>query len=121
MEITNKSIVQSDKFIEAILRQIEFELCRVMWNNNQEEYASPFDNTGNNYKNDVFEVRAFDWSDEPEVDWNFKYKDIEISWYKYLGRGMDWNRPITLEELQSMLEECLESVNKEDKAYEHFC
>lgn len=120
MKITDKSIVQSDKFMEAILRQIESELCRVMWNNNQEEYASPFANTGNNYKNDVFEVRAFDWSDEPEVEWNFKYKDIEISWYKYLGRGMNWNRVIKIEELQPMLEECLESINKEDKAYEHF-
>ena len=121
MEITNKSIVQSDKLIEATLRQIEFELCRVMWNNNQEEYASPFDNTGNNYKNDVFEVRAFDWSDEPEVDWNFKYKDIEISWYKYLGRGMDWNRPITLEELQEMLEDCLKSIKREDSLEKEGC
>jgi hypothetical protein len=113
-------IVYSEALIEATLRQIEFELCRVMWNNTQEEYASPFDNTGNNYKNDTFEVRAFDWSDNPEVDWNFKYKDIEISWYKYLGRGMDWNRAITLEELQEMLEDCLESIKKEDSALIYF-
>lgn len=113
-------IVYSEALIEATLRQIEFELCRVMWNNTQEEYASPFDNTGNRYKNDVFEVRAFDWSDEPEVEWNFKYKDIEISWYKHLGRGMDWNRPITLEELQEMLEDCLESIKKEDSALIYF-
>lgn len=79
MKITDKSIVQSDDLIVAILRQIENELCRVMWNNTQKEYPSPFSNTGNKYKNKVFEVRAYDWSENPKVEWNFKYKDIEIS------------------------------------------
>jgi hypothetical protein len=115
-----ENIVYSEALIEAVLNQIENELCKVMWNNTQEEYPSPFDNTGNRYKNDTFEVRAFDWSDDPEVDWNFKYKDIEISWCKYLGRGMDWNRPITLEELQEMLEDCLASIRKEDKLLYYF-
>ena len=115
MKIVDPTIVQSDDFVEAILRQIEAELNRVMWNNNQQEYTSPFGNTGEIYKNDTFEVRAYDWSDEPEVDWNFKYKDIEITWYKYLGRGMDWNRQIKVEEMQIMLEDCLKSIRKEEK------
>ena len=114
----NRNIVNHEALIEAVLRQIENELSRVMWNNNQKEYTSPFSNTGERYKNDVFEVRAYDWSDNPEVEWNFKYKDIEISWYKYCGRGMNWNRQIKLTELQQMLIDCLESIFKEEVSNE---
>jgi hypothetical protein len=110
----NRNIVNNEALIEAVLRQIENELSRVMWNNNQKEYISPFSNTGERYKNDVFEVRAYDWSDNPEVEWNFKYKDIEISWYKFCGRDMKWNRQIKLMELQQMLIDCLESILKEE-------
>lgn len=99
-------------FLTTVLRGIEDELDRVMWNNTQEDYLSPFGNTGNSYKNDVFEVRAYDWANENT--WNFKYKDIEISWYKYLGRDMDINRKMSLEEIYQMYQDCVESVRKED-------
>lgn len=79
------------------------------------EYEDPFENSGNveGFKNDVFEVHAFDWGDEPKHKFNFKYKDIEICWYKYLGRGMTINREISLEELEGMLSDCLASLAME--------
>lgn len=40
---------------------------------------------------------------------NFKYKNIEISWYKYLGRGMDIPE-MTYEELDEMLNDCIKSL-----------
>lgn len=33
---------------------------------------------------------------------------------------MDWNRVIKIEELQPMLEDCLESIRKQDRAFKHF-
>lgn len=98
---------------------------------NQSEFndSTPFDNSGLKFKNDVFEVNAYDWSEckcnecwengwskelckcgwSPQ-EYNFKWRDFEVSWYKYLGRGMSQNRPISKSELTQMLNECLNSI-----------
>lgn len=90
----------------------------------KKNYYTPFSNSGEKFKNDVFEANAFDWSecmcyDLPddeckcghiEQTYNFKWKDFEVSWYKYLGRGMSINRAITQDETNKMLSECLESL-----------
>ena len=105
----------------AVLYLIEDELDRVMWNINQKEYDSPFQNTGNveGFKNDVFEVHAYDWNwdyedDDTHQPINFKWKDLEITWYKHFRRGLWWNRDFSELELSIMLEQCLESLRKID-------
>ena len=113
----------SEEFITAILESIEENLLRVMWNINQEEYDNdnPFRNTGNvkGYKNDTFEVHAYDWgwdlsdANTPQPP-NFIWRDLEICWYKYCGRGIYTNRPVTHDELAIMLKECNESINEQD-------
>ena len=76
------------------------------WNDN------PFRNTGNieGFKNDIFEVHAFDWGDKPRFNFNFKYKDFEVSWYKYLGRGMTMNKKIDLDFIEQMYQDCVRSL-----------
>ena len=106
---------EAPEWLIAFLEYINNELCRVMWNNNQEEYASPFANTGNSFKNDVFEVQAYSWNEDVEQPYNFKYGNIEISWYKHLDRGDSLNREITLDEGVQMLNECLASIRKMEK------
>ncbi|MDD4804039.1 MAG: hypothetical protein PHN69_02595 [Candidatus Pacebacteria bacterium] len=76
------------------------------------EQYSPFENTGARFKNDVFEVQAYDWGNEEGQEYNFKYKDFEVRWYKYLGRGTTQNRYIDEEELNDLLIECAQSLNK---------
>lgn len=71
---------------------------------------NPFNNSAGDFKNDAFEVEAYSWNDEYEQPYNFKYNDIEISWYKYLGRGMSSNREISNKETNKMLVECLRSL-----------
>lgn len=90
---------------------------------------SPFGNSGERFKNHVFECNAYDWSEcrcsgSWDNDWsdekctcgwkpqlyNFKWNDFEVSWYKYLGRGMSMNREIKSKELNKMLSECLSSL-----------
>ena len=74
-------------------------------------YDNPFDNTGNTFKNDTFEVQAYNWDDNVEQEYNFKYKDIKVSWYKYLGRGVTINRDVTEQEAKDMLKNCIISLN----------
>jgi len=103
------------EWIEAFLNMIRAELDRVMWNIDQKRYDSPFGNTGNRFKNDVFEVEAYSWNDEVNQAYNFKWKDVEISWYKYLGRGMSINQELTHEKAVQMLDECLKSLREMDE------
>lgn len=45
----------------------------------------------------------------PTVLPNFHHKasGLEIRWYKYIGRGMSVNRPVTLEEFRRIYDECV--------------
>lgn len=95
--------------VDAALCHIRDELDRVMWNVNQREYDSPFGNTGNTFKCDTFEVHAYSWGDD-EQPYNFKWRGIEISWYKYLGRGMSANAIITPATVSEMLDDCLKGA-----------
>lgn len=107
-------MIDCPEWIIAMLSYIEDELDRVMWNIHQTEYSSPFNNTGNAYKNKVFEVQAYSWSDENQ-EFNFKYKDIKIRWYKYLGRATQINRNLYAEEGITLLDECLASIRNYEK------
>ena len=98
------------EWLESYLWSIDRELSRVMWNIKQENYESPFANTGNEFKNDVFEVNAYDWNETNEQKYNFKWRDVEISWYKYCGRGMSVNKKITHKQGENLLNECLRSL-----------
>ena len=100
------------EIVEAALRHIEWHLDIAMWNKHQEEYESPFGNTGNEYLGKQFKVRAFDWNEPEEYLPNFEWKDIKIWWYKYVGRGMYANQAITPEEASKMLDDCLKEFNR---------
>lgn len=41
---------------------------------------------------------------------NFKHFDFEISWYKYIGRGMEYNREIDKKEIKAIFDDCEESL-----------
>ena len=56
----------SEELVVSALRAIEESLDIYMWNKTQEGYESPFGNTGNFFKNDVFEVNAYYWGDDEE-------------------------------------------------------
>lgn len=104
------------EWLVAFLEYIREEIRRVEWNKRQEEF-DPFEHVRGrphqNYKTDKLEVREYNWSPEnPKAATNFKWRDLEISWYKDLGREMSMNREISLVEAKIMLEECLESIRQ---------
>lgn len=106
--------------ITAILAYIEEELCRIMGNILQDDYDDPFQNSGNvtGFKTETFEVHAYDWGNDNQP-YNFKWKDFEVSWYKHARRGLYCNRPITNNELNLMLEQCLESLYNYEQENDH--
>ena len=109
-------------YVVALLRDIARKLDTTMWNITQEEYDNPFDNTGNSFVCDVFEVHAYNWNEDVEQPYNFKCGVIEISWYKYLGRGTTINGLYTKDEIVKMYNICLEEIRKMDgDKYEAFC
>ena len=108
---TNKNQqYECPRWIVALLKELDNQLDRVMWNNTQKEYSSPFENTSNSFKNNVFEVQAYDWNDDVEQPYNFKCDDIEISWYKYLGRDTTINGEYKPQKIIDMFNKCLQSI-----------
>ena len=105
------------RWIVALLNELNNQLNRVMWNIHQEEYQSPFENTANSFKNDVFEVQAYNWDDEVHQLYNFKCDDIEISWYKYLGRDTTINGEYEPQKIIDMFNKCLQSILDMDVKY----
>ena len=97
---------------DAALSFLDSELRRVLWNITQKEVQSPFANTGQKFKCEAFEVEAYSWDEEYNQPFNFKWRDVEISWYKYLGRGMSANKELTADLAAEMLEESIDCLQK---------
>lgn len=107
------------EYITALLKEIDFKLSIAYWNQFQKEFESPFGNTGNSFKNDVFEVISYDWNDENQ-EYNFKCGEIEISWYKYLGRSMTINGKYKVYDIIDMYNRCIESIEGDGDKYVQF-
>lgn len=108
-------------YIVALLREIDRQLDRIMWNIHQETYDSPFDNTSNSFKLGNFEIQAYNWSDEESQDYNFIYRvdktkanmpDLKISWYKYLGRDTTINQEIDSNVMVQIFDDIIEQLHK---------
>lgn len=102
-------MINTDELLEAALRSIGHAVW-IYTNNTKQDGIDPTKNNGSEFINNTFEMRAFDWSDPEVYAPNFKYKDFEVQWYKYLGRGMETNREIMPNEINSMLIDCLKSL-----------
>lgn len=100
----------ASRMLDAALAEIRNQLDRAYWNVNQEQIVDPFGNTGGSYKNDTFEVCAYSWDEEKEQLYNFKWKDIQISWYKHSRRGVSVNMKLSNDRIEEMLEDCLKSL-----------
>jgi hypothetical protein len=80
----------------------------------EEGGTSPFRNHGTHrFDNGVFEVVGYDWDDDSKQEWNFRWKDIKIRWYKHCLRGLEVNRLITNDEISQMVEECVDAIDKD--------
>lgn len=110
--------IPATHLLRAALREIERELCRVQWNHFQEEYESPFANTGNRFECPAFAVHAYNWNESENQEWNFRWRDVRVSWYKYLGRGTMVNRLLTESEIGELLDDCLAALVELEQEYD---
>ncbi len=77
-------------WVVSLLEDIEKHISRLHYNRTQETWISAFRNTGASYIGNDFEVYAYNWGAE-ELPYNFRWKSIELSWYKHLGRNTTIN------------------------------
>ena len=76
----------------------------------------PYGRDGNDFENDVFEVRPYDWFEENN-DYHFYHKPsgLKIYWYKYPLRSPMSNMEITHEQFLIVLRDCFNSFHKNVK------
>ena len=81
------------------------------------------DKYGTNIKTDTFMMHRHCWCESDNCPWcwdeeehgeqkpNFHYEptDFRVTWYKYIGRGMTMNRPISIEECSRILADCIKT------------
>ena len=90
-------------------------VLRVIWDAMHEakvvsiEEGNPF---WQDFSNGTFECHPYDWSDNPAFDYNFKWKDIKIPWYKHFDRNMTINKPMTRTMAIEMMISCLDSLKE---------
>lgn len=117
MKFVDEKYIQ---LIRSILNEIRRELDRLYWNKYQREMHSPFDNTGSEYRNSTFIVRAYDWwgNNDSELP-NFEYPGINVYWYKHSRRGLTayTDDDLTLDYLTNMLNDCIAALRKDFGEY----
>ena len=104
-------------WVVALLEDIDRKLSTVARCIGRKDFDSPFDNSGNRWRNDVFEVQAYSWADDEQQQYNFKCGDIEISWYKYLGKDTTINKNCSKGEIIEMYDRCIKSLDDIYTAY----
>lgn len=109
---------ETNNTLEAALLLIEDKMAKAYWNCFHREMNSPFRNTGQSIDLGLFKVAAYDWCLGESQPYNFQWKDIQIKWYKSVGRCLEVNRPITLSDISTMLTECLDYIAQCECCYE---
>lgn len=71
---------------------------------------NPFSNTGERFDGKAFRAHAYSWNDDEHQDFNFAWRDVRVSWYKYLGRGTSINRRMSDAEITEMFRECMSEL-----------
>lgn len=82
---------------------------------------NPTSNTGAEFSNDVFQLRAYCWCDgeaeghEDGCPPNFVCGDLAITWYKHSHRGASMSRPVPFAEWLTIFAKCVNSLEVRDE------
>lgn len=113
-------------FIECVVSSkcdIEFErsVNEVLWYYtmiHKSKFENILGNNGNDYENDVFMVRSYNWNDYDENgndlnEYHFYHKPsgFKLQWYKYPMRSPRVNMNITHEQFLDVLRDCTNSIH----------
>ena len=113
---------KASDLVLAVIRFVEERLARAYWNVHQQSMR-PCDNSGDRFDCDTFSIHAYSWNEDEDQQFNFRWRDFRVSWYKYAGRGSSMNRELSPNEVSDMLLECLSAIDdwyEENKTEEDF-
>lgn len=70
------------------------------------------ENTGAEFVNNVFEIRAHNWDDDASYEPNFYFTeyDFTLVWHKHLSRGTMASGSMTADQALYMLRRCIDSI-----------
>ena len=99
--------------ISDLLRQLTKDICTKTGADHGAGLGGEF-GYGVDYENDVFAMHQYCWCDQDDCPWcagdapNFLHKKTgaTITWYKYIGRGME----ISDGDWTEIFNECFESI-----------
>lgn len=95
---------EADNLMDAAINLLADELSRVLGNITQQRpIDNPFSNSGSRFDTEGLSIHAYSWSDDDQP-WNLKCGDVEVSWYKYAGRGMSVNKPMSPNDIKAFLD-----------------
>lgn len=83
----DNQVYDCPRWVVALLADINNEISRKYWNENQKVWDSAFANTGNEYIGKCFEVHAYNWDEDDFLPCNFSCDGVRISWYKHVRRN----------------------------------
>lgn len=114
---TNKNqTYECPEYIITLLKTLSIKLEMYYDKKYNKEYYNPFLNEYNKFYNNVFTVESYEWNDDIEQPYNFKCDDVEISWYKYLGRDTTINGEYSKDYILDIFDKCWRSLdNTEDQ------
>jgi hypothetical protein len=99
----NQFDTEIDTFLRAVAEKYKAD---------KREWADKY---GIDFENDKFMMHKFCWCEKDDCAWcgetapNFWYKplDFKVKWYKYIGRSVEVNKMLTLEEFKQMQSDLL--------------
>lgn len=94
---------EGESLIDSMLRAVGEKYSE----DKDAEWAGKY---GTNYENELFAMCKFCWCEKEDCKVcngelpNFHYKplDFKLSWYKYIGRGVEMNKTLTQTEILEM-------------------
>lgn len=104
--MNHKQKILLDDLIQKDLWELGIQISKKF------DCPNPCENNSSYFRNSVFQLNAFNWFSEEASghDYNFKYKNFYISWYKYLGRSSFQSQKMTHTAWSNIYQECLNSI-----------
>jgi hypothetical protein len=84
---------------------------------------NPFQGSSNFHKWSRFEMRPYDWDNDGDQSWHFKWRDFEVRLHhEFYIDGSQCNRRLSVEEIKCMVRECASAIMaKSPKIVERAC
>jgi len=104
---------ENDRLAGKCIYPMEREVNQVLWFSiftGKHEYGRD----GNNFENNVFMIKSYDWTDDGNNEFHFLHKPsgFKVQWYKYPLRSPMANMELSHEDFLAVLRDCYNSLNE---------